>query len=162
MPVYQRQHAFQDGVPANGGHVRAELDLVEQASNLLGYTQITGNLTTASAGTQVQATGLTVTVTIPSATRRVKITAWAESIVCQGASYMQFAIWDGTVGSGTQLALSQPYISGTGQNFSAICIAVVTPTTGSKTYNVGWCGNSGTATLTASSTSPAFIMAEVI
>ena len=46
----------------------------------LGYAQITGNFTTASVS-DVQVTGLTTTVTVPSVSRGIKITVYAEAVI---------------------------------------------------------------------------------
>lgn len=134
----------------------------ESGIGVLGYAEVTGNLTTASAGTQVQATGLTATVTVPAGGRKVKITGYATSISAGGACYITVGIWEGTVATGTELAMTQPYSGGTGQNVPINVCAIVTPSAGSHTYNIGWCGNSGTATLAASATTPAYILVEYL
>lgn len=126
----------------------------------LGYVQITGNITTTSTS-QVQATGLTATVTIPSGNRRIKITvytvAFANATTANGCS---LSLWDGTVGSGTQIQSLNQVPS---TNTFACMIASVTPAAGSKTYNVGFASvSSGTTTISAGSTSPAFILVEAI
>lgn len=138
------------------------------ASNLatnaitLGYTQITGNITTTST-TVVQATGLTVTVTIPAGGRKIKITFFASALQNSAtASNNSVSIWDGTVGSGTQLATSLISDFASAGSVYAICYAIVTPAAGSKTYNIGWLVGSNTGTLVASATSPAFILVEAI
>lgn len=125
----------------------------------LGYAQITSNFTTTST-TAVQVTGLTATVTIPAGGRRVKITGYTSSNGSGGIS--QMSIWDGTVGSGTQL---QTFNSPTAGASGALIQAVVTPTAGSKTYNIGVLTTSGTSTIAADAagtTSPAFILVETI
>lgn len=128
----------------------------------LGYAQITSSFSTASTSA-VQVTGLTVTVTIPAGGRRVKITAYTNSLSQNtGGNYTVLNIWDGTVGSGTQLceyAVFNPSAQGSG----ATAIAVVSPSAGSKTYNVSLKAlPSGTGTLNGSSISPAFILVEAI
>jgi hypothetical protein len=132
----------------------------------LGYTQITGNLTTNSA-TAVQATGLTASVTIPPGGRKIKITVYVGEVSDTGANGgVGISIWDGVVGSGTQLNATRRFAASTSANAitGAICMAVVTPSAGAKTYNVGFLeiGGAGNATLTASSTEPAFILVEAI
>lgn len=128
----------------------------------LGYAQITANTTTASA-TAVQITGLTATVTIPAGGRRVKITVFIPNSSNTVVSTASYSIWDGTVGSGTQLAESRqthPLASGT--NMSIMLAAVVTPAAGSKTYNAGVRVDAGTETNIASATAPPFILVEAI
>lgn len=138
------------------------LDQSQVAGSTLGYAQITSNFTTTST-TAVQVTGLSITVTVPSGGRRVKITAWAETMITNGAANIYWQIWQGTVGSGTLLSRAQNYLpASTGAN-NAIAIAVITPSAGSYTYNVGCYNTQGaTAGIEATSTYPAFIMAELI
>lgn len=126
----------------------------------LGYTQITGNITTTS-GSAVAATGLSVSVTIPAGGRRIKITMYG-NVYASVASYVDVSIWDGTVGSGTQLAVSNNRQNGATETKPCVVMAVVTPAAGSKTYNIGWNTTGGTATLQASATQPAFILVEAM
>lgn len=127
----------------------------------LGYAQITADFTTAASNAAV--TGLSTTVTIPAGGRRVKITAWVECIQHSAAiTNLSLSIWDGTVGSGTQLARSFGTIPGSNYSLPATCIAITTPAAGSKTYNVGFGSGSATSKIIASATSPAFILVEAI
>src|SRR5207245_4076341 len=94
------------------------LDQSQVAGSTLGYAQITANITTTST-TVVQATGLTVTVTIPSGGRRVRITGLASNVGSSGT--VQMSIWDGTVGTGTSLAqFNSPNALAPGVNIQAI------------------------------------------
>lgn len=127
----------------------------------LGMATITGNITTTSTSF-VQATGLTAPVTIPSGGRSVKITVIADSWFNSGANFNTLSIWDGTVGSGTQIAQQEQSMIAGNDQFVVICMAVVTPGAGSKTYNVGWKTTGGTATILASSVAPAMILVEAI
>jgi hypothetical protein len=127
----------------------------------LGYAEITTPFTTASA-TAVQVTGLTATVTVPAGGRKVKITAFVTYSTNSGNNTNALTIWDGVVsGGGTQLAQgnNSAIIAGSG----ALAIAVVTPSAGSKTYNVGLHTTGGTATIGAGgATNPAFLLVELI
>lgn len=128
----------------------------------LGYTQITSSLTTTSTSV-VQATGLSVTVTIPAGGRRIKITAFTYGLSNTIANNTFLSIWNGTVGSGTQLSGVQASIYTTNAVIPVVCMAVITPSAGSVTYNVGYFGtNAGTTTLSAATTNPAFILVEAI
>lgn len=127
----------------------------------LGYAQITTSFATTST-TNVQVTGLTVTVTIPAGARRVKLTAWARDVNNSGAQYQQMNIWDGVVAVGTQLAEAQGYSPGVNQGGNLIAMAVVTVSAGSKTYNVGLKTTGNTATIECSTASPAFLLVELI
>jgi hypothetical protein len=129
---------------------------------MLGYTPKTSNFTTTS-GSAVQVTGLTVTVTIPAGGRSIKITAFAESLYGNATAYIIMSIWDGTVGSGTQLARGQIYNPSTTNAATTVMVqAIVTPSAGSKTYNVGLLTGAGTATLESVSGGPSFILVEAI
>lgn len=136
--------------------------MLSSSAITLGYAQITSNFTTTGGTSSAAVTGLGVTVTIPSGTRHIKITAFCRDLLSTGTQFMHFGIWDGTVGSGTQLADSQIYAGATTQGNPGICIAVVTPSAGSKTYNVGAYASTGNFTVEAASTYPAFILVEAI
>lgn len=128
----------------------------------LGYAQITTNFTTTSA-TAVQVTGLTATVTIPAGGRKIKITAFASDMFASASATFILTLWDGTVVSGTQLARALANNGGTtGVTFPAFVSAIVTPSAGSKTYNVGFQTSAGTGTIEAAATYPAYIHVEGI
>lgn len=130
----------------------------------LGYAQITTNFSTVST-MAAQITGLTTTVTIPSGGRKVKITGFASDMfAATAADYIAMTIWDGTVGSGTQLARGQMNGQGTAGQSVGIVMAVVTPAAGSKTYNIGLQTGSAShaANIEAAASFPAFILVETI
>lgn len=125
----------------------------------LGYAQITTNFPLTSAQTTpTQVTGLTATVTIPSGGRRIRITGFVGAVTLAGGLGV-LTIWDGTVNSGTQLNQSNVNTSG---SYGTV-YAVVSPSAGSKTYNIG-IANSGAnnTTVGAATTQPAFILVEAI
>lgn len=129
----------------------------------LGYAQITGSFsTTSTSATQV--TGLTTTVTIPAGGRSVKITGYFSSAQNGTSSDgVILTLWDGVVGSGTQIGQYNIANAAGAPNTGATMIAVVTPAAGSKTYNVGTAAFvGGTVTIGAATTSPAFILVEAI
>ena len=131
-------------------------DKLATSAITLGYAQITSNFSTASTS-DVQVTGLTVSVTIPAGGRKVKITVYSV-YVTNGANTPVVTLWDGTVGSGTLIQQFNGVTAGGG-----MCMqAVVTPSAGAKTYNVGMYTPSGTATLNAVANNPAFILVEAI
>ena len=74
-------------------------------AGLLGFTALSVHFTTSSA-TAVQVTGMTVTVTIPAGGRSVLVMACAPQFANTTNNYAEATIWDGTVGSGTQLQSS--------------------------------------------------------
>lgn len=124
----------------------------------LGYAQTTSTFTLSSSQTTpTQVTGLSITVTIPSGGRRIKITAY--TYACSpSAGVADLQIWDGTVNSGTLLQQSN-----SSSNQGVVVIATHTPPSGSKTYNVGIV-NSGAnnVVVAAAATSPAYILVEAI
>lgn len=139
------------------------------ASNLatnaitLGYAQITTNFATSNT-TDTQVTGLSVTVTIPSGGRKVKITVFAANVFNTTANTTITAtLWNGTVGSGTQLSQMQT-IPASAIGPVLMIMAVHTPSAGSITYNVGirTANGADAANISAASTTPAFILVEAI
>lgn len=126
----------------------------------LGYAQITANVTTTST-TTVQVPGLSATVNVPTGGRKIKITAFATNIGnSTNSNGSGISIWDGVVGSGTQIGQSNKIPA---NNEFIFCQAIVSPGSGSRTYNVGFTSvTSGTTTIGASIGGPAFILVEVI
>jgi len=130
---------------------------------ILGYRRITSNATTSST-TVVQVAGLSVPVIVPTG-RKIKISAIAPEMAnATTGNNMFIEIWDGTVGSGTRLTYATNYISAGGfLSVNAKAEAIVTPATSSKTYNLGIkVGAAGSGTLTATSTSPAYLLVELV
>lgn len=129
----------------------------------LGYTQITSNVGSLTSATGQLVTGLTATVTIPAGGRRVKITASTYNSVNGAANIIhQLQIWRGTVGSGTQLNAVQERTDANSETGYMTVIASEVPSAGSVTYNVGFLVGSGTATVGAAASAPAFILVEAI
>jgi hypothetical protein len=140
-------------------------DKLATSAITLGYAEITSSFTQSGTGTTwEQATGLSVTVTIPTGGRKVKITAWCGAMSVNGSNVYAFmGIFDGTVSGGTPLAYAQQVSTSSNYNWQAVAMAVVTPSAGSKTYNVGVeASSSDKTTLQASSSQPAFILVELI
>jgi hypothetical protein len=127
--------------------------------NNLGYAQITGNFSTASAAA-VQVTGLTVSVYAPG--RKIKIVAFAQSVNTNaGGQTMSLSIWDGVVSVGTKIQESSLYGATSNGSFM-IAEIIVGPSAASKTYNVGFAVSGSTGNIFASATAPAFILVEII
>lgn len=127
----------------------------------LGYAQTTTTFSTASVAV-VQVTGLTVTVTIPAGGRRIRITVFGRDANCSVLAFVTFGIWDGPVVTGTLLATTQCYINAVNNTQPVMMSAIVSPSAGSKTYNVGMATSAGTALFEQASTYPAFILVEAI
>ncbi|MET3349049.1 UNVERIFIED_ORG: hypothetical protein ABID57_000718 [Arthrobacter sp. UYEF1] len=127
----------------------------------LGYAQITSNFANATT-TQTQITGLTVTVTIPAGGRKTKITVYVPGTHNTVISTAQYELWDGVVGSGTKLTHFRELHAIAGNQFGMHLTYVGTPSAGSKTYNVAMAPDTGTETLQAAATYPAFILVEAM
>jgi len=131
----------------------------------LGYVEVTATFSTASS-TAVQITGATITVTIPAGGRSVLVIGSTPRLFNQtqpnnGAA---MSLWDGTVGSGTQLqsATMDGYTVNNGGNGVTV-FAIVTPAAGSKTYNLGLNRiTGGTAQVSAAAGSPLNLAALVV
>lgn len=104
---------------------------------LLGFASSTSIFNTGVTASATLITDMTKTVTVPAGGRSVKITFYCQSVnnASSATRRTQFGIWDGTVGSGTQLQkASSRSQDGAGINMSVIH----TPSAGSKTYNVSY------------------------
>lgn len=133
--------------------------LLSTSAITLGFASITSNFAlTTSETTPTQVTGLTAAVTIPAGSRKVEISAFCSSVTL-AAGVGVLTIWDGTVGSGTQIGQGN-IASSLGLGFVS---AVVTPAAGAKTYNIG-ISNSGLndTTVGAAATQPAYILVKAI
>jgi len=156
--------SFNDGTGI-GTNAIAAASLATDAICLGSITK-TSNFTTTS-GTDVQVTGVTLSVTIPGGGRKVKLTAHVGEALDTGANGgVGISIWDGTVGSGTLLCTSRFFESSRPASalMSLTTMAVVSPAAGAKTYNMAAreVGGVGTATLNASATQPILLLAEYI
>jgi len=137
----------------------------------LGYTERTSNFTDTTAGSWVDVTSLTVTVTVPAGGRDIKITAFASTLRATGAAgtFVSMSVREGSnvlgMGGFNQggIAYNQPM---------NVVARVSAPSAGSHTYKVS-IGQSAAGTITlgaaASGTAslydahtPAFILVELI
>lgn len=131
----------------------------------LGYSQITSNFDTVSTS-PVLVTGLSSTVTIPAGGRSLEITVFSYFVQNNVALHLSLvSLWDGTVGSGTQIGGANIYAINNSTG-SSVCMVthVNAPAAGSKTYNVGFASDSGAATarINAAASAPAFILVKLI
>lgn len=126
---------------------------------VLGYRQ---RLTSATATTIAQVTGVSVPVIIPTG-RKVKISVSGESVSnnSTGAG-VTVSVWSGVVNSGTRLADSI-VSSVSGVQYPLSFSVIHTPSSASTTFNLGL-DNTGanTATINATSTSPIVLMVELV
>jgi hypothetical protein len=129
----------------------------------LGYAQRTADITGLTSASAVQITGLTAAVTIPAGSRKVRITVYVSDTTNSSGASHTISIWDGTVGSGTQLQASTVYNRGAGNGTGYVMAqAVVTPSAGAKTYNAGIAVSTGSGNVIAAATKPAFIQVEAV
>jgi hypothetical protein len=126
---------------------------------ILGYRQITADVTLTGPTSATQVTGLSVPVIIPTG-RKVKITGTSRYFFGTAATNSIASIWDGTVNSGTKL--QEAYIGPAAGATAALNSSVVlTPATSTKTYNLGLQASSGNVTIGGSSTTPGSITVEL-
>lgn len=131
-------------------------------SRLLGYRQDVTDRTTVSA-TAVLSTGLTVPVIVPAG-RKIKVTAFMPAPYNSlDSSGFTLTIWDGTVGSGTQLNLAVHEKITPVSAHALACEALITPASSSKTYNAGInvSASGGTMHTQSTVTTPSFIKVEL-
>lgn len=128
--------------------------------SIIGYRQITTNAT----GTTIaQATGLSCPVIVPTG-RKVKVSSFGTRFANSTTNAtVSVSLWDGVVNSGTKIN-QYDHSSGTvaSDGYGYYVEATVTPTSTSKTYNVGGVSTIGTWTITAASTTPAWIKVELV
>lgn len=128
----------------------------------LGYASSTSTYSITNAGYN-DVTGLSVTVTVPSGGRNLKITAFSPSIKSTSAAgnTLYWAIRE----SSTVLNASIQQINTISYNMPGIVIAYVSaPSAGSHTYKVSMqtSGAGSVETSNVSATTPAFILVELI
>src|SRR4030067_1563222 len=110
-------------------------NFTELYSNALCYAEIISDFTTTTVGSAVDVTGLSVTVTVPSGGRRVKITAFAYGFYSETvANNTSFLIYENS----TQLQSSRRDNSLAGATLPNPAISVYSSlaTAGSHSYNV--------------------------
>lgn len=126
---------------------------------ILGYRQVTvgQNFTTLA-----DATGLSVTLTAPT-TRKIKISFYACTMYSTVAGDIATVY---LYNDGTQIQTGTWYmgIGGGSSSVTPQLSVIITPTTGSHTYKIGLARvlGTGTNTLSAAATTPAFIMVELV
>lgn len=132
------------------------------SGGLLCYRQIISNVGSLTSTTGQQVAGLTAYIAaIPL--RRMRIIAFCYDSTNTAAAVNQLQIWDGAVGSGTQLSASSAKNRNAGDNTGFLKTeAFISSASGFKTYNVGFLVSSGTAILDAATSAPAFISVEAI
>lgn len=129
---------------------------------ILGYRQLISGASTTSTSV-VQITGLTCPCIVPAG-RKIVVSVYSGYAYASGTARGVIQAWDGTVGSGTQLA--EAWTNGVNGNYNAGNGKAERQTTyaagGAKTFNGGYLiAPSGTLTFGAAATAPAFIKVEL-
>lgn len=143
-----RQHA--SGIPWRHAALVSDYDAV------LGYAQAVANQATITAA--VDLTSLTTTVTVPYAGHRVKITAEVAFQSTVADDVASVTIMEGATQLQSGLVLCRPISTA----FKVVAHAIIVPTAASHTYKLQGARSAGTGTITmtAAATSPAFILVE--
>lgn len=144
--------ALADGTAIAAGSIGATK--LSTSAIKLGTVSRTSDFTTSS-GTPVQVTGMTLSPTIPSGGREVQIEVFAANgYQASSGGAFEMSLWDGAVGSGTQLSKCRFSNTANANSIGWIKFAH-TPSAGGKTYNVGLKSGAGLATLEAGALYPA-------
>lgn len=127
-------------------------------TSTLGYAQVTSNQTGIT--TETDLTGLSVTVTVPSGGRRIKITAFVISHSDTAADRIKLRIKEGA----TVLAASNRSNHDANDYSFHVCYYSAVATSGSHTYKLSLArdNGSGTCSINQAATEPGFILVEVI
>lgn len=100
--------------------------------------------------TAVQVTNLSVTATVPAGGRDVELNVSGRSLRNNtSGAYCVLTLWEGTVGSGTKLMEWVFQSAVAAQEIPLSLSHSYTPTSGSKTWNVGLLATSGTAVISS-------------
>jgi len=128
---------------------------------LLGYRQITANFQTSANGADTQIAGLSCPVIIPSGRRAVVLTYMAAVQMASGAPNIgSLHLWQGTVGSGTQINASPFYLAANNIDTPTVGPSGYSPpgSSGAQTYNASIIQSSAIQKqLSANSIAPAWI-----
>ena len=133
-------------------------------SNVLGLAELKSSFTTAST-TDVQLTGLSVPVYVPTG-RKIKLTTYSTTVISNStATYTTvMGIQDGTVTNGGAFQearyTNQTTTAGMGTTLSAS--TTITPTSGVHTFNTSARVSSGTGTYTGATNAVMYLQAELV
>lgn len=129
----------------------------------LADVKVTSGFSTAS-GTATQITGLTSGALSITSGTKLKITVSLNKVYNSGSpSNSRVTLWDGTVGSGTQIGAGEHTSGGNNYGGQIVIIVTVSPSAGSHTFNVGIQNVGGaSAIIDATSTAPMTLLIERI
>lgn len=130
---------------------------------VLGQRLITSDFTvTTATAAGGQVTGLLVPIIIPTG-RKVELEVSGNVLKGSAGASLNFEIWDGTPGSGTRVAAHTGNVTSTNIFIPALAKSgAITPSATSKTYNATVFTSSGSITLGANSTAPAYLIVKLI
>ena len=152
IPQYSKQ-ATPTGFPdVSGSFSSIGVNLAELASNF--------TVLKSASSTNYLITGLSLPLYVPLG-KRIKITGYSPDVACGTSAGVGLAIWDGTVGSGTQLRTCTLYGS---VEFPMIIEGIFSLSAGAHTINLAAfeIGNFNNGTLNNSSIKKSFISAEIV
>lgn len=131
------------------------------SQTIVGYRQIVASQTfSSSSATQV--VGLSVPILVPTG-RKVRVTFAGNTFQHSSAVTVTSSIWDGTVGSGTQIAGQPEFVaSATASMNSTLETRPITLSAGLHTINAAISVPSATGTLTASTAAPRYLLVELL
>lgn len=129
----------------------------------LGIVQKSNDFTSSSS-TTVQFTDFTLTINMPAGGRDLELEAYMPAVTAVNITTPILTIWENAVVSGTQLAQSRvPTIPVGNYLSSGICKAIITPSPGVHTYNVGFSNTAGqSTTAAATSTAKQYFVAKIL
>lgn len=131
-------------------------------SNVLGFASRTTDFTTSSTS-YTAITSLSTSITVPSGGRGVKVTVYGSTVFVTALGAAFVSLWNGTVGSGTQLQAYQlNYSDSTAAAYGCCLVYYGVLAAGSYTLAAGIKTSAGNVTMEGSATAPAFILAELI
>lgn len=131
------------------------LSSTSYGNTLLGISDVSANQTTIT--TIVDLTSLSVTVTVPAGGRRIRIRGVASFANTSGAGAV-FYIFEGA----GQLQSARVNCPDPGLDYTSVVEFTAAATAGSHTYKLRAMADTGTVTMVASATHPAFITVEII
>jgi len=177
-----RQYDFQAGQNAVGDNVDTDLNTLytvlqgsvgnthiaddaavaqnKLATTTLGYAEITSAFSSATGNNDTDVTGLSVTVTVPSGGRRVRIKVYSSYLSDSASSAL---IISKIKESSTTLQTGDKTTNSANERNLWNVERIGVPSSGSHTYKVTIASNGGgTTAVNAASTAPAFIHVEII
>lgn len=152
-----RKYAQMNGSSLVDGSTAASK--IDWATLLLGSYTRTTNATATTSNVAISGASLSVTTATGN---KLKITVSVPFLSCSSSpTNSSIAIWDGNVGSGTQVGYAQVTTGGPNYGAPANIVVLLHPSAGVHTYNLGLSNiGGGTSTATASSSQPLSFLIE--